>query len=136
MTEQRYNILVVDDETAIGQILKAGLEMHGFTVRYEAHSPNAIQACLEFQPDLVLLDLDMPVKDGGVVATELQSHPTLRQIPVIILTGLVCQKEAANRNASDEILLSKATPIAEVAARIRAVLQSKKSSCLQPEART
>ena len=119
----REHILVVDDEASIGQILKAGLEMHGFTVRYEARSTDTIQACLEFHPDLVLLDVDMPVKDGGVVASELRSHPTLQRIPVIFLTSLVKKEETARRNASGEIFLSKPIPIAELVARIRAVLQ-------------
>jgi DNA-binding response OmpR family regulator len=123
MTEQKLKILAVDDETSIGQILKAGLEMHGFTVRYEARSTDTIKACLEFHPDLVLLDVDMPVKDGGQVASELQSHPTLRRTPVIFLTSLVSKEEAAKRNASSEIFLSKQIPIAELVARIRAVLQ-------------
>ena len=123
MTEQKLKILVVDDEASIGQILKAGLEMHGFTVRYEPHSTDTIQTCLEFHPDLVLLDVDMPVKDGGEVASELQSHPTLRRTPVIFLTSLVSKEEAAKRSASGEMFLSKQIPIAELVARIRAVLQ-------------
>jgi len=123
MTEQKLKILVVDDEASIGQILKAGLEMHGFTVRYEACSTDTIKACLEFHPDLVLLDVDMPVKDGGVVASELRSHPTLQRIPVIFLTSLVSKEETGKRNASREIFLSKQIPIAELVARIRAVLQ-------------
>ena len=123
MTEQKLKILVVDDEASIGQILKTGLEMHGFTVRYEACSTDTIKACLEFHPDLVLLDVDMPVKDGGVVASELRSHPTLRRTPVIFLSSLVSKEETGKRNASSEIFLSKQIPIAELVARIRAVLQ-------------
>jgi DNA-binding response OmpR family regulator len=123
MTEQKLKILVVDDEASIGQILKAGLEMHGFTVRYEARSTDTIKACLEFHPDLVLLDVDMPVKDGGVVASELRSHPTLQRIPVIFLTSLVSKEETGKRNASREMFLSKQIPVAELVARIRAVLQ-------------
>ena len=80
-------------EASIGQILKAGLEMHGFTVRYEACSTDTIKACLEFHPDLILLDIDMPVKDGGQVASELRSHPTLRHTPVMFLTSRVSKEE-------------------------------------------
>jgi len=123
MTEQKRKLLVVDDEEAIGQVLKAGLEMHGFTVRFEARSTDTLKACLEFHPDLVLLDVDMPVKDGGEVASELQSHPTLRRTPVVFLTSLVTKEETGKRNASREIFLSKAIPMADLVARIRAVLQ-------------
>jgi DNA-binding response OmpR family regulator len=123
MTKEKPRILIVDDEASVCQILKAGLEMHGFTVRFEVRSTDTIKACLEFHPDLVLLDVDMPVKDGGEVASELQSHPTLRRTPVIFLTSLVSKEEAAKRSASGEMFLSKQIPIAELVARIRAVLQ-------------
>jgi DNA-binding response OmpR family regulator len=123
MAEQKRKLLVVDDEEAIGQVLKAGLEMHGFTVRFEARSTDTIKACLKFHPDLVLLDVDMPVKDGGEVASELQSHPTLRRTPVVFLSSLVTKEETGKRNASREIFLSKQIPIADLVARIRAVLQ-------------
>ena len=123
MAEEKLKILIVDDETSVGQVLKASLAMHGFTVRYEARSTNTIKACLEFHPDLILLDIDMPVKDGGEVAAELQSHPTLRRTPVMFLSSLVSNTETGNRNASREILLCKQIPIADLVARIRAVLQ-------------
>ena len=123
MTEQQTRILIVDDEASMGRLLKAGLEMHGFTVRFEARSTDAIKTCLEFRPDLVLLDVDMPVKDGGMVAAELKGHPALGRTPVIFLTSLVSKEEAAKPNASGEIFLSKPIPIPELVARIRAVLQ-------------
>ena len=123
MIEQKQRILVVDDEASMGQVLKAGLEMHGFTVRYEARSTETIKACLEFHPDLVLLDMDMPVKDGGDVAAELQCHATLSRTPVIFLSSLVTKEETGKRNASREIFLSKQIGMAELVARIRAVLQ-------------
>jgi len=124
MTEDKIKILIVDDDEAIGQTLKAGLEMHGFAARYETRSIDTIKACLEFHPDLVLLDVDMPVKDGGVVAAELRSHPTLQHIPVIFLTSLMTKEQDGKRNAFRGIYLSKPIPIAELVVRIRAVLQS------------
>ena len=72
---------------------------------------------------LILLDIDMPVKDGGQVASELRSHPTLRRTPVIFLSSLV-SKEEAKQNTSGDILLSKPIPIAELVARIHAVLHT------------
>jgi len=120
----KQKILVVDDEVAIGRILKGGLEMNGFAARYEACSTDVIKVCLEFRPDLILLDVDMPVKDGGQVASELQLEPTLRNTPVIFLTSLVSKKETEKRSASDEMLLSKPISIPKLVATIRARLQS------------
>lgn len=121
MTDQKPKILVVDDQPAIGLVMQAGLELNGFDVMYEERSRNAIKSCLAFQPDLILLDVDMPFKDGGEVAAELGSHPLLNQIPVIFLTSLV-SKEEAGQNASGKTFLSKPIPLADLVARIRAVL--------------
>jgi DNA-binding response OmpR family regulator len=123
MAEQKPNILVVDDEEPVGQVLKAGLELHGFAVRVETRSTDTIKACLEFHPDLILLDVDMPVKDGGQVASELRSHPTLQHIPVMLLTSLASRKRTGTRSSSGEMVLSKEISIAELVARIRAMLR-------------
>ena len=120
MPVTKHKILIVDDELPIGQAVKAGLEIHGFTVRFEPFSIQTIQACLEFQPDLVLLDVDMPVKDGGQVAADLQSHPTLKRIPVIFLTGL---SSKAKVSVSGQILLSKPISIAALVTIIQMTLQ-------------
>ena len=127
MTDQKQRILIVDDDSSIGLVLQAGLELNGFSVRYEARSKNTIKTCLEFHPDLVLLDVDMPVKDGGEVASELQSHPTLGHIPVIFLTSLVSRSEES-QNSSGRTFLSKPIPLADLVAKIRAVLPLQISS--------
>jgi DNA-binding response OmpR family regulator len=127
MTEHKRELLVVDDEASFGRVLKGGLEMHGFTVRYEARSIDTIQARLESHPDLILLDIGMPGKDGGHAASELRSHPTLRHTRVIFLSALVSNEETGKRNASREVLLFKPMPIAELVAKSGEVLQRQTS---------
>ncbi len=119
-------ILIVDDDTAIGQVIKAGLEVHGFVVRYEPFSIDAIKTCLEFQPDLVMLDVDMPVKDGGQVAAELKAHPTLSRTPVFFLTALTSK---AKVSVTGQILLSKPISIASLVTIIRMTLQPHAPRC-------
>lgn len=122
MTEHKTRILVVDDDESIGEVLKAGLAGHGFAVRCETCSDNALKTCLEFRPALVLLDVDMPGKDGGQVAAELRDDPALQRIPVMFLTSLAGRRDMLKPAAAGEILLSKAISIAELVARIRACL--------------
>jgi len=123
MTGPKHKLLVVDDDAALCQLLKAGLEMHGFSVQCETYAINTIPACLDFHPDLVMLDVDMPVKDGGQVAAELQRHPTLRRTPVVFLTSLASKAETAQRDVAGEIILSKQLSMAELVGGLRAVLQ-------------
>ena len=47
-----------------------------------------------FHPDAMLLDVDMPGKDGGQLAAEVGAHPALRHIPIMFLTGLLPHEEA------------------------------------------
>ena len=123
MTDQQRRILLVDDNAAVGQLLKAGLEMYGFIARHETRSTDTIKACLDFKPDLVLLDIDMPVKDGGQVAAELRSHPTLHGIPIVFLSSLVTKEETGKQKASDAVFVSKQLPLADLVAKIQAELK-------------
>jgi CheY-like chemotaxis protein len=87
-------ILTVDDNPNILAMVKMALEQTGrYEVQTENHSTQALTAALAYRPDLVLLDIDMPTKDGGDVAAEIQSQPTLRNVPLVFLTSLVAPNE-------------------------------------------
>jgi len=83
-------VLIVDDDTKISNFLHAILaKAGGFEVREENRSYAAVPTALEFRPAGVLLDIDMPGKDGGEIAAELAAHPCLSSIPVLFITSLV-----------------------------------------------
>jgi DNA-binding response OmpR family regulator len=124
MKGKKSRILLVDDEEPIGLLLKAGLGLHGFAVRYESRSTNVLKTCREFHPDLVLLDIDMPVKGGGQVASELRADSALKGIPVIFLSSLVAMDQTRGRNASREMLVSKQIRITELVAILRHALRT------------
>lgn len=90
----KSRILVVDDEPSLSDLVRFFLEK---TKRYEVRvvnrSAQAHAAAREFQPDLVLLDIDMPGKDGGEVAYEINADPLLHGTPVLFLTSLVSRTD-------------------------------------------
>ena len=87
-------ILVVDDEASFTRLLKLNLESTGlYVVRVENNPRRAIEAALEFGPDLLLIDVMMPGLDGGDVAGMFAAHPGLRHLPVLFLTATVRRKE-------------------------------------------
>ena len=90
-------ILIVDDDSRLSSLMRIILERVGFEVREENRSFAAFATALEFRPHLVLLDVDMPGKDGGMVASELQADPITSVIPFIFVTSLVKQNEAGPR---------------------------------------
>lgn len=91
----KKKILVVDDDAMITRFLKLVLEKTGqYAVHTENHGAAAVAAAGEFHPDLIILDVNMPDLEGGVVASQLKSRPDLKDIPVVFLTGNVSEEEA------------------------------------------
>lgn len=96
MTKQR--ILIVDDDARIAALLQTFLEKLGhYEVRTENRSFAAVATARAFEPDLVLLDVDMPGKDGGDVAAELAATAEFATTPVLFVTSLVSGKEAGSQ---------------------------------------
>lgn len=93
MTKSR--ILVVDDEPNLTGLVRLFLEKtQRFEVRVENRSSLALAAARSFCPDMILLDVDMPGKDGGEVAREIEVDPTLRGVPILFFTSLISREEA------------------------------------------
>jgi two-component system alkaline phosphatase synthesis response regulator PhoP len=78
-------VLIADDETPIRLLVRVNLEAEGYTV-VEAGDGNAtLEAAREHMPDIILLDVMMPYKDGWQVATELLGDEATSSIPIIFL---------------------------------------------------
>src|SRR5688572_11865686 len=91
----KRRILVIDDEVKVSDLVRILLERtKRYEVRVENRSANALAAAQEFRPDMILLDVDMPGKDGGVVAGEMRTLPATRDVPIVFLTSLVSRAEA------------------------------------------
>lgn len=77
-------ILVVDDEKPIADILKFNLEKEGFEIVMAHDGDEAIEKATEEQPDMVLLDIMLPGKDGLEVCREIRKSS---EMPIIMLTA-------------------------------------------------
>jgi putative two-component system response regulator len=80
-------VLVVDDIAANRDLLQGYLDDLGYQVREARDGVEALEAVEAEEPDLILLDIDMPRLDGIVVCERLKAHPTRRLIPIVILTA-------------------------------------------------
>ncbi len=81
-------ILLVEDDKFYSRIFKDGLERGGFVVESVLDGAEALVALGKEKPDLILLDLILPVKNGFDVLKEVKADEALKDIPVIILTVL------------------------------------------------
>jgi len=97
----KRRILVVDDEVGFTHLLKLNLDKDGrYEVRIENQGAKAVETAREFLPDLILLDIIMPEKDGGEVLAELQQEPSLKNVRVLFLTATVSIKGVEERNGT------------------------------------
>jgi two-component system phosphate regulon response regulator PhoB len=79
--------LVVDDDPAIREILVTNLEAEGMDVRTADNGDDAGTLARELRPDLIVLDVMMPGRDGYAVLGDLKSDPATAEIPVVLLTA-------------------------------------------------
>lgn len=90
----KKRVFIVDDESGFTRLLKLTLERTGrYEVREENDGTKAWLAAREFNPDIIFLDVVMPKIDGGDVAQQIRSDPSLAKIPIIFLTAIVSAKE-------------------------------------------
>lgn len=95
---KKSKILLVDDDPKLTALVRLLLvRLGGYEVREENRSFAALETAQEFRPDLVILDLTMPGKDGGDVAAEFRNDPRLANIPVIFLSSLVTSRDCGSR---------------------------------------
>jgi DNA-binding response OmpR family regulator len=122
-------LLIAEDDHALGHFLQRGLEADGYRVRLASDGLTAIQAFREESPDLTVLDLNMPVKDGEQVLGEIRALDG--DLPVLVLTG---RHEVETRvrcldHGADDLML-KPFSLYELRARVRALLRRKRETRL------
>jgi two-component system OmpR family response regulator len=92
--KEKRRILIVDDDRESTRLVKILLERTGsYLVLEENHAAKAHQTAQNFRPDLILLDIMMPGRDGGDVAAQIEADPELQRTPIIFLTALITKPE-------------------------------------------
>ena len=87
MAEEK-TILIVDDEKTIVTILRFNLESRGYRILEAYDGEDGLKKARTQKPDLILLDIRMPVKDGIQTLREIRAMEDRKDIPVIMLTGM------------------------------------------------
>ncbi|GAA4901229.1 phosphate regulon transcriptional regulator PhoB [Ferrimonas pelagia] len=118
------NILIVEDESAIRDMLTFVLDQHGFRTTSAADYDQGLEAINEPYPDLVLLDWMLPGGSGIQLAKTLRQQEHTRQIPIIMLTARGEEEDRVRglEVGADDYITKPFSP-KELVARIKAVLR-------------
>ena len=121
----RTHVLVVDDEQDIAGLIKHTLEKGGeLEVELVATGDAALKAVNERTPDLIVLDLNLPVLSGLEVCRILRSRPVTARVPIIMLTARTSESDrVTGLDVGADDYITKPFSLRELAARVRAVLR-------------
>ena len=126
---QKTRVLIVEDEQDIAGLIKHTLERGGDTRADVVGSGDAaLKAVLEQPPDLIILDLNLPVIGGLEVCRILRARPATSRVPIIMLTAKTSESDRVNGlDVGADDYVTKPFSLRELAARVRAVLRRGKA---------
>jgi CheY-like chemotaxis protein len=106
----KKKILVVDDEEDMAMALKVRLKANGYDVVLASDSIEAFTVAKKENPDLILLDIMIPVEDGFAVAERLKQSVITQRIPIVFLTGVQGAQEKAFKLGASGYLMKPYQP--------------------------
>jgi two-component system alkaline phosphatase synthesis response regulator PhoP len=120
----RQTILVVDDDPKIVRLVRSYLEQTGFHVEVAYDGAEAWRLIQQLHPDLVVLDLMLPGRDGLAITQAVRSDPTTRDIAILMLTARVedIDRILGLEMGADDYVTKPFNP-REVTARVKAILR-------------
>jgi two-component system alkaline phosphatase synthesis response regulator PhoP len=124
----KQTVLIVDDEPDFVTMLKQDLQGEGYAVEVAYNGVEAIQKVKQSPPDIIVLDIMMPEKDGFAVCSELKNDDRYADIPIILLTAVsdhVSSSQYSHSQALDveaDDYLSKPASFEEILESIRSLL--------------
>jgi CheY-like chemotaxis protein len=121
---ERPRVLLVDDYPEVREMYGEYLQSCGFDVVEARTGIEALQRALDGAPDIILMDLSLPVMDGWEAIRRLKSNTRTAGIPVVALTGLALEgvSEGAKK-AGCEAFVTKRCPLEDIVTEIWKVLE-------------
>ncbi|AZA60433.1 response regulator [Chryseobacterium indoltheticum] len=114
-------IMICDDDDSILEVLQMMLEFDGYTVFLENNSTNLIKQINNVNPDLLLMDLWMPVLSGDQLLKTIRTTSELKNLPVIIFSASVDGKEIAS-SAGADTFIAKPFDMDDISSKIEGLL--------------
>ncbi|MFZ2303846.1 MAG: response regulator [Minisyncoccia bacterium] len=124
MNENKKKVMIVEDDEHISKVYEIKLAKEGFATSLAVDGEEAVKKITIEKPDLILLDLMIPKKDGFGVLEDIKKIPELAGIPVIVLSNLGqhTDQDRALALGANEYLVKVDYPIQEVVNRVKGYL--------------
>lgn len=123
-----YKIVIIEDDTFLAEMYVTKFELEGFKIYAAINGDDGVKLVKKIKPDLILLDILLPKKNGFEVLEELKGDKDVKDIPVILLTNLG-QKEDVDKGlelgAVDYLIKAHFVP-SEVVEKVKGILKNKK----------
>lgn len=120
-------ILVAEDAPAGRALIRRLLELEGHTVRTALDGIEVVAEARRWQPDLVLMDLHMPICDGVEATRRLQANPETAQLPVVALTATTDESEVRSAFEAGCVgYLAKPIDVAHLVTQLAAWLRARR----------
>lgn len=90
----KTKVIFIDDDEAVLRWIKLALEKTGkYEVAVQQSAEGAAQAVRAFKPQIIFIDIKMPVIEGPAIAANIKSDPAFTKVPIVFLTGVVTAEE-------------------------------------------
>ncbi|MEW6579810.1 MAG: response regulator [Chloroflexota bacterium] len=109
-------ILIVDDDAELRTLYRMILEREGYTVDEATNGADALKYLSSHVPDLIIMDMLMPMLGGESVMRRIQQIPALREVHIIVLTAYLRFRDTVRYLDADQFLVKPITPKQIVAA--------------------
>ena len=124
MLKGQPRILVVDDEMDILELIRHSLSKEGFEVHIAANGAQALEQTTKIKPEIILMDVMMPIMDGMEACRQLKENPETKHIPVVFLTARSEEfAELAGFEAGADDYIAKPIRPRVLLSRIKAILR-------------
>lgn len=130
MAQDKGNILLIEDDAFISGMYQTKLSMLGYTIRVAADGEQGWQELERQLPDLLLLDIVLPKKDGFEILSDIRAHEQMKDLPVVLLTNLGQKpdvQKGLELGADDYIIKAHFTP-SEVVEKIEKILKRRRGT--------
>lgn len=117
-------ILIAEDDTFLANAYRVKLAKESYEVKIVGNGDEVLKALPEFNPDLLLLDLLMPVRDGFSVLTEMKGNPLWSKVPVIVASNLSQPDDIvkATKLGADDYIIKTDLSLKEILVKIQKFL--------------